>query len=442
MLTSFKRFVEKNNLFDTSQKIILAVSGGVDSMVLAYLFHKAGFSFDMAHCNFSLRGKEADMDEALVRTTAEQYKVSFYCKKFNTKKFAKENKMSIQMAARELRYNWFNELHQNNLCDYIALAHHQNDIAETFLINLMRGTGISGLHGIRAKTSIFIRPLLFVDKKQIEAFAKINGIAFRNDKSNADDKYIRNKLRNKIIPLLETINPSAVSSLCDTAAHLSEVERLYRHHIEKQKNKILEKKGSLSVININQLKKTEAQSTLLYEILSQYTFNTSQIRDILNAVDGISGKVFYSPTHKLLKDREALIIEELQQNENDTLLIGESNEYIKTDSIALYIINFIKPDNFNPFTASDNTVFLDFNKVKFPLTLRKWENGDYFIPLGMKKKKKISDFLIDNKINRFEKENVKILCADEKVVWIVGMRADERYKITPQTKRVLKIQIL
>ena len=442
MLTRLKSFIQKNNLFESSEKVILAVSGGVDSMVLAYLFHKAGFNFDMAHCNFALRGKEADMDEALVKKIAAQYQVTFYSKKFDTKKYAADQKISIQMAARDLRYSWFDELHQNKQCNYVALAHHKNDVAETLLINLIRGTGISGLHGIRAKNNIFIRPLLFTDKAEIETFAKTQGIEFRNDMSNFEEKYTRNKLRNKIIPLLETINPSVVTSLCDTASHLLDVENIYRSFIENQKEALVIKKEQLLTINVNKLQKNDYKSVLLYEILSPFNFNASQVNDILEALDGISGKVFFTPTHKLLKDREQLIVEPLKQEDAGILLIYENENTVKAGNNTLSLTSFVRPLDFNPFSASPNTVFLDFDQVKFPLTLRPWVKGDSFMPLGMKKKKKISDFLIDNKVTLFQKENVKLLCADNIVVWLVGMRADERFKITPETKLVLKIDIL
>jgi len=442
MFKDFESFIEKNSLFDTSQKIILAVSGGVDSMVLAFLFHKAGFNFGIAHCNFALRGQEADLDETLVKKTAEKYKVSFYCKKFDTKKYAKDNKISIQMAARELRYTWFNELYQEKYCDLIALAHHKNDSAETFLINLIRGTGISGLHGIKAKNNIFIRPLLFCNKTRIENYAKNHKIDFRNDMSNFEDKYTRNKLRNKIIPLLENINPVVVDSLCDTAAHLTDVEIIYQQAIDKYKNEIMSKRGLHTIINLTRLKEIEGFHALLYEILSPYGFNTSQIKDIYIALEGISGKVFYSPTFKLLKDREELIIEELENKGNKPLLINKNDSLIKSEGLSLSLSTFEKTAIFKPFSASPKTVFLDYNKLEFPLILRKWQKGDCFVPLGMKTKKKVSDFLIDNKLNLFEKENLHLLFSGEKAVWIVGMRADERFKITSETKQVLKIEIL
>jgi len=442
MLHHFEKHIKKAGLFDPSQKVILAVSGGVDSMVMAYLFYKAGFNFDIAHCNFSLRGKEADKDEALVKITAHKYKCTFYSKKFNTKTYAKENKISIQMAARDLRYEWFNELHQNKLCDYIALAHHQNDSAETFLINLVRGTGISGLHGIKAKNGIFIRPLLFADRSQIEAFAQKHQIEFRDDASNLEDKYVRNKIRHQIIPLLESINPSVVASLSHAADNLLETEKLYHEYIAVLKKKIFKKSGHRFLIDINQLMKIEARATVLFEILKPWGFNTTQVDEILESLNALSGKVFLSSTYKLLKDREKLIIEKLEKAENNTVYIYKNTKSVKTDSFKLTLSNLKKNNDFSPYSASALVAFVDADKVSFPLTLRKWEKGDYFMPLGMKKKKKISDFLIDNKMSLFEKAKVKLLCSEKNIIWIAGLRADERYKITTQTKHVLKIEIL
>ncbi len=439
----FADYIHINELFDDTHTVLLAVSGGIDSMVMAYLFKKHAYRFAIAHCNFSLRGKEADRDEELVRETAALFKVPFYHITFDTLKYAKKHKISVQMAARELRYQWFEELYKEKKCDYIALAHHANDTTETFLINLIRGSGISGLHGIKAKKDIFVRPLLFALKQHILVYAEKYKIPFRDDQSNNEDKYIRNKIRHSIIPEMEHINPSVVPIIADTAKRLNETEDIFRFAIASLQKKLIRKKEGVLSIHINELKKSfKNNATLLFELLSPYAFNSSQVMDIMGSFQNTSGSIFLSPTHKILKDRNLLIIEPINEDVETPIMISETDSCIKTKDFELLIdtIETIKDINLKKTPA--HKVFVDKDKLTFPLSLRNWETGDKFKPMGMKSFKKISDFFIDKKINCFQKQKIKLLLSDNKIVWVLGLRADDRFKIDDKSKHILRIQIL
>ena len=433
----FSTFINKNKLILSSNKILLTVSGGVDSVVMCNLFHNAGIKFGIAHCNFQLRGKESDGDEKFVENLADKYGVPFYCKQFDTKKYSKEHHISTQMAARTLRYNWFQEIRKKEGYTYIATAHHQDDSIETFFINLIRGTGIAGLHGILPKQGKIIRPLLFANKEDILKFSAKQDLSYREDSSNASDKYMRNKIRHSIVPVLRELNPKIETTISSTIKRLQDVETIYKSEIEKQRLNIVSEKDGSIFISIEKLKKLNPISSYLYEFLKPFNFNESHIEEIINCLDGESGKQFFSATHKLIKDRKDLIIGEntyklITKAHSSEIVTEESGGFLLDDALVI----FKEFENIYTFDKSPDTATVDYDKLVFPLELRKWKQGDTFYPLGMKGKKKLSDFFIDNKVPLNQKENTWLLTSEGKIVWVVGMRIDERFKVTGKTKKL------
>ena len=309
MLNSFTTYIKKEKLFSKTNTILLTVSGGIDSIVMCELFHQAGLKFGIAHCNFQLRGEESDTDELFVEELAEKYDVQFHSVSFNTAAYAKKNKLSIQLAARKLRYDWFEEIRSQFDYNYIATAHHQDDSIETFFINLIRGTGIAGLHGILPKQNSIIRPLLFTNKKEIELFAKKNKLKFREDSSNASDKYVRNKIRHQLIPLLKELNPNIHQTIADDIQRLSETEKVYKKEITNKRSKIITEDRNGIRISIKALKKLNPIAPYLFEFLYPLGFNSSTTDEIIESLNKQSGKQFFSATHRLIKDRDFLFIE-------------------------------------------------------------------------------------------------------------------------------------
>lgn len=445
MLKAFKAFITSENLFGPKDKILLAVSGGIDSVVMCDLFHRAGYTFGIAHCNFGLRGKESKGDQQFVESLAKKYKAPFFTRKFLTKKDAKDNRISIQMAARELRYMWFTELLQKEGYTYVATGHHLDDQAETFFINLLRNTGIAGLHGILPKQGNLIRPLLFTHREQIEAYANKHKLEYREDSSNAEVKYIRNKIRHEIIPVFRELNPSFLEILSETISRMRETEIIFRESIDLARKKIIRKEKKEIHIRIEDLKQLTPPEIYQFEILSPYGFNEAVIRDILNSPEEASGKVFYSPTHRLIKNRDELIIDDLFAKKENGLKTAEfsipANRKEIRKPIHLSFKKIIQDADFN-IDFSNEVANLDLHKIEFPLVLRKWYKGDSFFPYGMNKKKKLSDYFINNKLSVPEKENTWLLCSGPSILWIVGQRIDHRFRVTSQTKEVLQVRWL
>ena len=407
--------VNKNSSF------LLAVSGGVDSMVLFHLFKNNSLNFSVAHCNFLLRGSDSDNDELFVKSVCEKSRTKFFVKKFDTKKTASENKISIQMAARELRYEWFYDLSDNNKFDYIVSAHHFNDSIETVLFNMARGTGISGLKGIEKKNHKLIRPLLNFTKNEIVEFAKKNKIEFREDVSNENEKYKRNKIRKSIIPEFQIVNPGFIESMQATIKNFQSTENIYLHFIENEKKRCVTYSRGVLKIDISLLKNSIEPKTVLFEIIKEYGF--VDVDSIFKVIDADSGKTFYSKNHFLIKNRNDICISKLIKNRN--IEISKTNNYIE-DPIKLSLELF---DNFMLAEDKNKSVaVLNYDKLQFPLTLRNWKEGDWFIPSGMKGKKKLSDYFVDNKFSLIEKKRCFVLCSNNDIVWIVGHRIDERYK--------------
>ena len=455
MITSFLNHIKKENLFGSTERILLTVSGGVDSMLMCELFHNAGLKFGIAHCNFQLRAEESDEDGAFVSSLAEKYKVAFHSVVFNTKVYAKKNKLSIQVAARQLRYQWFEEIRKNYGYIYIATAHHQDDSIETFLINLIRGTGISGLHGILPKQGNIIRPMLFTTKNDIETYVKKHKLKYREDSSNASDKYVRNKIRHYVTPVLKELNPGIENTINKNIQHLRDVELIYRKDIETKRTKIVKHEKDCIFISIQKLKKLNPVATYLYEFLKPFNFNASTVEEIIHALDGESGKQFFSNTHRLIKDRELLIIQlrnkSLQPKSKKQLTgikitdfdfrISKNQKEIDIESFKLKFKTIVNNQNYE-LRKSSSIANLDFEKLEFPLEIRKWQKGDLFFPLGMKGKKKLSDFFIDKKLSINQKENSWILTSAGKIVWVIGQRIDERFKISDKTNKIYFIELV
>jgi len=435
MQDRFVDFIKKNALFTENDRILLGVSGGIDSMTMLHLFQKSGFRFAIAHCNFSLRGEESDGDQQLVEHTCEEFGIKLHCEQFETEQFASEHKLSIQVAARELRFNWFNELCNEFGYTKIAIAHNRDDIAETVILNLTRGTGLKGLTGIKPINGKVIRPLLFAGRDEIVRYATLNSISFREDSSNSSTKYARNRIRHNVISELEKINPSVKKSITETAFHLQEAWSIVENYLLKLKEALVIEKNEALYISIKALKGEPYCNLFLIEELVPLGFSHEIVDSIIESLYHQPGKIFYSSTHQLLRDRDYLIISERKENES---------VFIKIESDCK-VIDF--PVKLRFRIVEDNTSFkipkdskiavLDCNKLKFPLTLRTWQPGDRFVPFGMDNYKKVSDFLIDQKVSLLDKDNVYVLVSGNDIIWVVGYRIDNRYKIIKDSKKYL-----
>ena len=429
MKDSFLKNITELNLFTNEDKLILAISGGADSVALARLLHENGFNFVFAHCNFNLRGKESNEDELFVKNLSKKLEIQFFSKSFGTEKYAKENKISVQMAARELRYNWFEELRSEIQAQYILVAHHRDDDLETFFINLTRGTGIKGLLGIKPVVGKVVRPLLIYSKAQIEDYLSNLNQEFRTDSTNSNEKYLRNNIRHNLIPLIKEMNPSIENTLKNEMIFFNDVYTVFKESIEKIKDDVVVINEDVFEINKSKLLSLKNNKIFLRELIHPFGF--SQSHKIIESCNSSSGKIFNSNSHRLLIDRDKIIISKKDRNDN---MVVELDEYV--ENITYPISLKFRQTTQTKYNATKNTVFLDKDKLTFPLKLRKWEEGDFFYPLGMNGRKKLSDFFIDNKFNRFEKEECYILCSGSDIVWIVGHRIDDRFKVSDNTKKV------
>lgn len=437
MLDQLLNFIAQQKLFQPEQKVLLAVSGGIDSMAMVHLFRQTDFHFAIAHCNFQLRGKESDEDQLLVEEMANTCLSPFFLKAFETEAHAKKHGISIQMSARHLRRAWFDKLMENEGFDVVATAHHLNDSLETVLFNLTKGTGISGLKGILPRKEKYVRPLMFASREMIFNYMQANNIAWREDKSNSSIKYHRNLIRHKIVPELKKINPNLEETFSQSIEKIAASERIYRKAIDHQKEMLVEKTMDGVRIEKGRLKSLEEAKIILFELLEGYGFNFRQAKDILLALDRQSGKAFYSHEYHLAVDREYLFISKINDETRVKASVDQNTTYI---DINTYRLTFAKADADKvEFSENKNVAFLDFDKLDFPLTIRKWIYGDRFQPLGMKHKKKLSDFMIDEKIPVNLKEQVTVLISGENLVWVIGHRIDERYKITGKTRIAYKI---
>lgn len=431
MLIKFQHHIEQNFSQLKDNKLLLAVSGGIDSMVLLDLFYKLRFDICVVHCNFQLRRKESDEDEMLVREICQDRYIPYFIETFDTLEFAKENKLSIQLAARKLRYDWFQEIISHGF-DYVLTAHHLDDNVETFLINFIRGTGLEGLTGIPAQNRNIIRPLLPFSREEIENYAKANNIQWREDSSNASDKYFRNKLRHDIVPILKELNTGFLDSFQNTLHHLQQADSLVNDASKLVYEKVVEEKENRLEIHLRPLLEFLNYKAYLYQWLKNYGFTAWN--DIYDLVEAQSGKQVFSETHILLKDREKLILSERKSTDKSEVFIIESIESKVNIPLKLRFCKAV-----NIFETDSNCIFVDENKLKFPLTIRKWEEGDYFYPSGMNGKKKLSKYFKDEKYSLLDKENQWLLCSEDQIIWVIGKRADDRFINKETTQNSIKI---
>lgn len=435
MLQQFKNHLTENFSFLTDKKLLLAVSGGLDSMVLTHLFQQLNYEFALAHCNFQLRGLESFEDQKFVQKYANENKIQVFITQFDTEAFAKDYKLSTQVAARELRYNWFYELLDDNNFDFLLTAHHADDNLETFLINLSRGTGIDGLTGIPSENEQVIRPLLHFSREQISEYAKINKISWREDSSNASDKYLRNKIRHDLIPILKEINSNFLNAFQKTQNYLQEAKIMVEDASIMVYQQVAQEIGDEIHYDLKQLTRLSNYKSYLYQWLREFGFTAWD--DIYDLVDAQSGKMVFAREFRLIKNRDFLILSSNKMLENEQYFIKEDQQEV---NIPLNI-TFTTVDD--QIITENTSIFADQDKLKYPLILRRWKQGDTFQPLGMNgKSKKLSKFFKDEKFSILEKENTWLLCSDDQIVWIVGIRQDERFKIDTSTKNKLKISLL
>ncbi len=434
MLQEFQNHIKNNFSFLKEKKMLLTVSGGVDSVVLVHLMKELKFDFGIAHCNFQLRGVESDGDYQFVIQLAQQVGVPFYDIHFETKKIAVQEKLSIQMAARKLRYDWFRQLVNEHGYDYIVTGHHADDNLETFLINIIRGTGLEGMQGIPEITNDLIRPLLPFSREQIELFAIANKIKWREDSSNVSTKYLRNKLRHDVIPILKELNLTLLPSFQETIKHLKESQDIVTDALANVIDQVVEIQSDCIKIDLKKLQKYSNPTAYLYPLLKPYGFTSW--KDIHDLMHSQSGKQIYSDQYHIVKDRNTFLI----RLRRDTISYQTYDITLESQEINdPIIVRWEQEESIK--RTSQKSIYVDADKLK-KLTLRKWEEGDVFQPYGMKgKKKKLSKFFKDEKLSLFEKEAIWLLCSGNEIVWIIGQRADHRFSVDKNTNRILKFTV-
>lgn len=433
LLQRFKEFIAKEQLFAAHNRLLLAVSGGVDSVVLCALCSEAGYDFVIAHCNFRLRGEESERDEAFVRALGERYGKEVMVKQFDTAAYAAQRKVSIQVAARELRYEWFGEL----AADYIVTAHHLDDNVETVLMKFFKGTGVAGLRGILPRQGKVVRPLLFARKEELMTYATQHQLSWVEDSSNTEDKYARNYLRHQVVPLLQGLYPEVITNLSANIARFRDVEVLYRQALEVHKKQLLVYKGQEVHIPVLKLKKAAPLFALVYELAKPYGFSAAQTQEIVHLLDSESGRYVASASYRIIKNRNWLIIAPVVAEAAKLVIVEAGDRVVQFAAGSLRLEAGAKKHAAGG--VGNDIAFIDKRQLQYPLILRPWKAGDYFYPLGMKKKKKVARFLIDLKVSKTDKERVWVLESNKRILWIVGMRIDERFKITDSTRDVLKL---
>ncbi|RBN50744.1 tRNA lysidine(34) synthetase TilS [Flavobacterium psychrolimnae] len=435
MLQKFQNHLLHNFQFLSGKKILLATSGGKDSMVMVHLFQQLDYEIGIAHCNFQLRGMESFEDQNFVQEYAAANGIPVFITQFDTKAFAEDYKVSTQVAARELRYNWFYELLETEKFDYILTAHHADDNLETFLINLSRGTGLEGLTGIPEQNDRVIRPLLAFSQEEMEEYAKLNNIKWREDSSNASDKYLRNKIRHHLVPMLKELNPNFLSSFHKTQTYLQEAQGMVEDASIMIYQQVAKQEDDTIYFDLKKLKKLPNYKSYLHQWLKEFGFSAWD--DIYDLVESQSGKYVFSPEYRLLKDRDSLILSPINfVNEKEEYSIDENQKEVN------FPLNLLFCKVADISLTTNSAIFVDADKLQFPLVLRHWNEGDSFQPFGMNgKSKKVSKLFKDEKLSLLEKENSWLLCSNNQIVWIIGLRQDERFRIENTTKNILKIQL-
>lgn len=435
MKEKFEEHITQNFPFLLDQPFLIAVSGGIDSVVLAHLCEELHLDFAICHCNFQLRGKESEDDERFVKLLAHQFGKEFYVTAFNTQSYADEHKLSIQLAARQLRYRWFYELLDKQAQKYVLTAHNTNDNLETFLINLTRGTGLDGFTGIPPVNDKSIRPLLDFSRDEIMMYAIKKGVEWREDRSNANVKYIRNKVRHQILPILKEINPNLLESFKNTLSNLNESQQIIKDKIAEVSNEVLEKSSENFIkINIEILKTLSNPRVYLYAVLNEYGF--TEWNDVNDLLEAQTGKQVFSQTHRLIKNRDHLLLTSIKDFQKSEKVYEISD--IKVQLNEPVRLRFELTEQIKGINSHE--IIVDKDLLKFPLKIRKWIHGDYFCPVGMKGTKKISQFFKDRKLSILQKENTWLLTNSEnEILWVIGMRQDRRTAISESTKEKLKI---
>ncbi len=434
-----EQFKKNWKKFAAGGPVLLGVSGGIDSMVMATLFAAVGIDFGVAHCNFQLRGAEADLDEQLVHDWCSTNNIPFHTTRFDTKKWCEEWRKGTQETARILRYEWFEQICSTHGYTRLATAHHANDNVETLLMNLFKGTGMNGMHGIPERNGNIIRPLLFATRDSIVTYASAGGVVHREDASNATDAYLRNAVRLNILPVVQQSFPSVIQSVSDTIGRLAQAQQLYNRAVTQERKRLLEQRGHDYYIPILKLQKSAPLETLLYELVTPFGFLPTQLPHILQLLEAESGHYVSSSSYRIIRNRDFLIITQLATELADMIVLEAAPCTVSTNKHDFTFDITGKPDN---VPQQNDLACIDLSKIEFPIILRRWHIGDYFYPLGMKmKKKKLSKYLIDQKIPLHEKEQVWVLEAQKRIVWIAGMRLDERFKVTNGTKEVLMIKM-
>ena len=419
LVKKVKEFIEKEDLFSKQDKILVALSGGADSVALTRILITLGYHCEAAHCNFELRGEESDRDEDFVRNFCRSLNIKCHSIHFETRRYAAQQSISIEMAARELRYNWFSKICEESDCQVVAVAHHKDDSVETMLLNLIRGTGINGLLGIRPKNGNVVRPLLCASRQEVVAYLHRMNQTYVTDSTNLEDEYTRNKIRLNLLPLMEEINPSVKDGLVKTASYLNDISKVYQQAIKESIDRIFitpEKE-----ISIEKLMNEPAPQALLFEVLSPLGFNSTQVEEVYGSLNGQPGKRFISSQWQVVKDRELLLIERVKTANDKPQIIFEE---------VLLTKEFVIPKD-------KNTACFDANKFKGVISIRKWEKGDYFIPFGMKGKKLVSDFMTDSKFSLLKKEQQWVLSCNDQIAWLIGERTDNRFRIDDSTQKVI-----
>ena len=419
LMKKVKEFIEKEDLFSKQDKILVALSGGADSVALTRILITLGYHCEAAHCNFALRGEESDRDEDFVRNFCQSLNIKCHSIHFETRRYAAQQSISIEMAARELRYNWFSKICEESDCQVVAVAHHKDDSVETMLLNLIRGTGINGLLGIRPKNGNVVRPLLCASRQEVVEYLHRMNQTYVTDSTNLEDEYTRNKIRLNLLPLMEEINPSVKDGLVKTASYLNDISKVYQQAIKESIDRIFitpEKE-----ISIEKLMNEPAPQALLFEVLSPLGFNSTQVEEVYGSLNGQPGKRFISSQWQVVKDRELLLIEKVKTANDKPQIIFEE---------VLFTKEFVIPKD-------KNTACFDANKFKGVISIRKWEKGDYFIPFGMKGKKLVSDFMTDSKFSLLKKEQQWVLSCNDQIAWLIGERTDNRFRIDDSTQKVI-----